>query len=76
MMAIFDLAYSMRMGPRSEESRYVPCSVAMAEPAHSASLNSTNATGAVELLVGDCDPPPDEVSDEEDDMLAVVVPLC
>ena len=54
----------------------MPCSVAMAEPAHSASLNSTNATGAVELLVGDCDPPPDDVGDEEDDMLAVVVPLC
>lgn len=36
----------MRIGPRSEDNKKVPCNKLMACPAHSASLNSTNATGA------------------------------
>lgn len=42
---IFDLAYSMRMAPRSDDSRYEPWRADMADPAHAASLNSMNATG-------------------------------
>lgn len=45
-MAIFDLAYSTRIGPRSEESKYVPCREIIAELAHCASRNSAKATGA------------------------------
>lgn len=43
--AILDFAYSTRIAPRSDDSRKVPCSADIADPAHAASLNSTNATG-------------------------------
>uniref|UniRef100_A0A182JN79 Uncharacterized protein n=1 Tax=Anopheles atroparvus TaxID=41427 RepID=A0A182JN79_ANOAO len=43
--AIFDLANSMRIAPRSDESRNLPCRAAIAAAALTTSLNSTNATG-------------------------------
>lgn len=48
---IFDLAYSIRIAPRSDESRNVPWSADIAEPAHAASLNSINATGTLPCCV-------------------------
>lgn len=48
---IFDLAYSIRIAPRSDDSRNVPCSADIAEPAHAASLNSMNATGTLPCCV-------------------------
>jgi len=42
---ILVLAYSMRMEPRSELSKYLPCNCCMACAALGASLNSINATG-------------------------------
>lgn len=48
---IFDFAYSIRIAPRSDDSRNVPCSADIAEPAHAASLNSINATGTLPCCV-------------------------
>lgn len=48
---IFDFAYSIRIAPRSDDSRNVPCSADIAEPAHAASLNSTNASGTLPWCV-------------------------
>lgn len=48
---IFDFAYSIRIAPRSDDSRNVPWSADIAEPAHAASLNSTNATGTLPCCV-------------------------
>lgn len=69
MMAIFDLANSMRIGPRSEDSKKVPCSKLMAWPAHSASLNSTKATGAGAEFG---DNGPDENGDDVDGSLVCI----
>lgn len=48
--AILDLAYSIRIAPRSDDSRYLPCNACIAEPALCTSLNSTKATGIWLLL--------------------------
>lgn len=48
--AILLLAYSIRMGPRSEESRKEPCSAAMTCAAQRTSWYSMKATGDPLLL--------------------------
>lgn len=51
LAAIFDFAYSMRMAPRSDDSKYLPCNICIAWPALWTSRNSTKATGTW-LVVG------------------------
>lgn len=45
LTAIFDLAYSIRIAPRSDDSKYLPCNICIAWPAQWTSRNSTKATG-------------------------------
>lgn len=53
-VAILDLAYSMRMAPRSLDNKNDPCSACMALAAPATSRYSTNATGAPAAVPTSC----------------------